>query len=29
MEAIKSSAVATPSLAGKCVTGGRLNVSGF
>ena len=27
--AILSSAVATPSLAGKCVTGGRLNVSGF
>ncbi|GAB4043125.1 S8 family peptidase [Spirosoma jeollabukense] len=27
--AILSSAVATPSLAGKCLTGGRLNVSGF
>ncbi len=27
--AILSSAVATPSLAGKCVSGGRLNVSGF
>ena len=27
--AILSSAVATSSLAGKCVTGGRLNVSGF
>ncbi len=27
--AILSSAVATTSLAGKCVTGGRLNVSGF
>lgn len=27
--AILSSAVLTPSLAGKCVTGGRLNVSGF
>ncbi len=27
--AILGSAVATPSLAGKCVTGGRLNVSGF
>jgi subtilisin family serine protease len=27
--AILSSAVPTPSLAGKCVTGGRLNVSGF
>ncbi len=27
--AILNSAVATPSLAGKCVTGGRLNVSGF
>ncbi len=27
--AILSSAVSTPSLAGKCVTGGRLNVSGF
>lgn len=26
---ILSSAVATPSLAGKCATGGRLNVSGF
>ena len=26
---ILSSAVATPSLAGRCVTGGRLNVSGF
>jgi subtilisin family serine protease len=27
--AILSSAVPTPSLAGKCVTGGRLNVRGF
>ncbi len=27
--AILGSAIATPSLAGKCVTGGRLNVSGF
>ena len=27
--AILSSATATPSLSGKCVTGGRLNVSGF
>ena len=27
--AILGSVVATPSLAGKCVTGGRLNVSGF
>lgn len=27
--AILNSAVPTPSLAGKCVTGGRLNVSGF
>lgn len=27
--AILTSAVPTPSLAGKCVTGGRLNVSGF
>ncbi len=27
--AILGSAVATPSLAGRCVTGGRLNVSGF
>ncbi len=27
--AILNSATATPSLAGKCVTGGRLNVSGF
>lgn len=27
--AILGSAVATPSLSGKCVTGGRLNVSGF
>lgn len=27
--AILSSAVTTPSLSGKCVTGGRLNVSGF
>jgi hypothetical protein len=27
--AVLSSAVATPSLNGKCVTGGRLNVSGF
>jgi subtilisin family serine protease len=27
--AILNSAVATPSLAGKCTTGGRLNVSGF
>lgn len=27
--AILSSAIPTPSLAGKCVTGGRLNVSGF
>ena len=27
--AILSSAVLTPSLSGKCVTGGRLNVSGF
>ncbi|SFU49069.1 Subtilase family protein [Pontibacter akesuensis] len=27
--AIMSSALPTPSLAGKCVTGGRLNVSGF
>ncbi|WP_461102960.1 S8 family serine peptidase [Spirosoma koreense] len=27
--AILSSAVATPSLAGKCLTGGRLNVSSF
>jgi subtilisin family serine protease len=27
--AILNSAIATPSLAGKCVTGGRLNVSGF
>ena len=28
-QAILSSAVPTPSLSGKCVTGGRLNVSGF
>jgi subtilisin family serine protease len=28
-QAILSSAVSTPSLSGKCVTGGRLNVSGF
>jgi subtilisin family serine protease len=28
-QAILSSAVTTPSLSGKCVTGGRLNVSGF
>ncbi len=28
-QAIFSSAVSTPSLSGKCVTGGRLNVSGF
>lgn len=28
-DAILGSVVATPSLAGKCVTGGRLNVSGF
>lgn len=28
-QAILSSAVPTPSLNGKCVTGGRLNVSGF
>ncbi len=27
--AILGSAVPTPSLSGKCVTGGRLNVSGF
>ena len=27
--AILSSAAPTPSLAGKCTTGGRLNVSGF
>ncbi|MFZ9687006.1 MAG: S8 family peptidase [Chitinophagaceae bacterium] len=27
--AILNSAIATPSLSGKCVTGGRLNVSGF
>jgi subtilisin family serine protease len=27
--AIMSSATPTASLAGKCVTGGRLNVSGF
>lgn len=27
--AILSSTIATPSLSGKCVTGGRLNVSGF
>ena len=27
--AILNSAVVTPSLSGKCVTGGRLNVSGF
>jgi subtilisin family serine protease len=27
--AILGSAVATPSLSGKCLTGGRLNVSGF
>jgi subtilisin family serine protease len=27
--AILNSATATGSLAGKCVTGGRLNVSGF
>ena len=27
--AILNSAIATPSLAGKTVTGGRLNVSGF
>ena len=28
-DAILGAAVATPSLAGKTVTGGRLNVSGF
>jgi len=28
-DAILTSAVSTPSLTGKCVTGGRLNVSGF
>ena len=27
--AILNGAIATPSLAGKCVTGGRLNLSGF
>jgi hypothetical protein len=27
--AILGSAIATASLSGKCVTGGRLNVSGF
>ena len=29
INAILSSATPTPSLLGKCVTGGRLNVSGF
>jgi subtilisin family serine protease len=27
--AILNAATATPSLSGKCVTGGRLNVAGF